>query len=150
MVQRVEKASVLIKSENIMRSINRGIVILLGIRKDDDEKDIDYLVEKIYSLRLFSDEKDKLNLSLKDVNGQILLISQFTLYADCKKGRRPDFTNSASKELAKFLYDRFYDKFKEKGVFLEQGDFGKYMLVEIYNDGPVTLILESRKQVGEE
>ncbi len=145
-IQRVEKAAVTIKPKNIKREINKGIVILLGISKEDDEKDVEYLVEKICSLRIFSDQQERLNLSLKDVNGGALLISQFTLYGDCRKGRRPDFTNVASKEKAKLLYDKFYNMLKKKSIPVEQGDFGKHMLVEIYNDGPVTFILETKSK----
>jgi len=145
-IQRVKEASV--STENkITGKIDKGLVILLGITHQDTEKDVEYLANKIVNLRIFEDEANKFNLSLVDVKGEVLIISQFTLYGDCSKGRRPDFTQAASPELAKELYLKFIEEIKKTGVRVAEGKFGAKMLVNISNDGPVTLILESRKDV---
>lgn len=140
-IQRVSKASVSTEGRTI-GSIGKGIVILLGIAKGDTEKNVNILSEKCCKLRIFEDRNYKLNLSLKDIQGEVLVISQFTLYADTKKGRRPSFTEAASYTEAKPLYDRFVSAFRERGIHTETGEFGAKMLVDIHNDGPVTLILE--------
>lgn len=142
-IHRVKEASV--STENkIIGKIDKGLVILVGITHKDTLADVEYLAHKIVNLRIFEDESNKFNLSLLDVDGQALIISQFTLYGDCRSGRRPDFTQAASPELAKDLYLKFIASIKETGVTVAQGEFGAKMLVNIQNDGPVTLILESK------
>lgn len=142
-IQRVKEASV--STENkIIGKIDKGLVILLGISNEDTLADVEYLAHKIVNLRIFEDESNKFNLSLLDVDGQALIISQFTLYGDCRRGRRPDFTQAASPELAKNLYLKFIASIKQTGVTVAQGEFGAKMLVNIQNDGPVTLMLESK------
>lgn len=141
-IQRVSKASVSIEGR-LVGSIGKGIVILLGIAKGDTEKNVDVLSEKCSTLRIFEDENGKLNLSLKDIQGEALVISQFTLYADTKKGRRPSFTEAASYTEAKPLYERFITALKKESIRTKSGEFGSKMLVDINNDGPVTLILEA-------
>uniref|UniRef100_A0A7V4KBX1 D-aminoacyl-tRNA deacylase n=1 Tax=Fervidobacterium pennivorans TaxID=93466 RepID=A0A7V4KBX1_FERPE len=143
-VQRVTKASVTVDNE-VIGKISNGIVILLGVGKDDTEEDAKYLAEKIVNLRIFDDENGKMNLSLLDVKGQALIISQFTLYGDCRKGRRPSYSDSAPPDLAKALYEKFIELVKNYGVHAETGIFAAHMLVEIHNDGPVTLLLDSKK-----
>jgi len=140
-IQRVSKASVSTEGR-LVGSIGKGIVILLGIAKGDTEKNVDVLSEKCSTLRIFEDENGKLNLSLKDIQGEALVISQFTLYADTKKGRRPSFTEAASYTEAKPLYERFITALKKESIRTNSGEFGSKMLVDISNDGPVTLILE--------
>lgn len=144
-VQRVSRSKVEVEG-NVIGSIGRGFNILLGISKEDTLDDIKYIVDKVTNLRVFEDENDKLNLSLKDVSGEILLISQFTLYGDCRKGRRPNFMNAMGGEEAKELYLKCIEAFKETGLKVECGEFGAHMEVDIQNDGPVTLMLESKKE----
>ena len=141
-VQRVKRASVTVNKEQI-GSIDEGLLVLLGVTHEDTEENVDYLVKKILNLRIFKDENDLMNLSLIDINGSILNISQFTLYADCKKGRRPSFVNALNPEEASKLYDYMNEHLKTKGIKTETGIFGSDMKVEIYNDGPVTIILDS-------
>ena len=142
LVQRVKNASVEVESE-IIGKIDKGFLVLLGITHTDDEKIADYLVDKLLNLRIFDDEDDKMNLSLKDVEGQLLIISQFTLYADTKKsGNRPSFSNAARAEQANKLYEYFIEKCKEKGIYTQTGKFGADMKVQLLNDGPVTIMLE--------
>ncbi len=143
-VQRVTKASVSVDNE-VVRKISNGIVILLGVGKDDTEEDAKYLAEKIVNLRIFDDEDGKMNFSLLDVKGQALIISQFTLYGDCRRGRRPSYSDSAPPDLAKALYEKFIELVKNYDVHVETGIFAAHMLVEIHNDGPVTLLLDSKK-----
>jgi D-aminoacyl-tRNA deacylase len=126
----------------IVAEINLGLVILLGISHGDDESKISYLTEKIASLRIFEDARGKMNQSLLDVRGAALVVSQFTLYADTSKGRRPSFTDAALPEIARPLVDRFAEQLTSLGVSTQQGEFGAHMRVEIDNDGPVTIILE--------
>ncbi len=140
-IQRVSKASVSINGE-IIAAIGKGIVIFLGIAKTDTEENADILSEKCYNLRIFEDEYGKLSLSLKDVLKEALVISQFTLYANTKKGRRPSFTEAASSREAVPLYERFISALRKDGIQTETGKFGAKMLVNIHNDGPVTIILE--------
>jgi D-tyrosyl-tRNA(Tyr) deacylase len=123
-------------------SIGRGFVLLVGITHDDTEKEAEWLADKIDRLRVFEDEAGKMNLSLKDVDGAILSISQFTLYGDCSKGRRPSFVNAARPEYAKELYETFNGMLRNKGIHVETGVFGAMMEVDFINDGPVTIILE--------
>jgi len=144
-IQRVKKANVRINNK-IIGKIDKGLVILLGITHQDTIKDVEYLANKIVNLRIFEDESNKFNLSMLDINGQALIISQFTLYGDCRKGRRPDFTQAASFELAKELYFKFIELMKKTGITVAEGKFGAKMRVDIYNDGPVTLILDSKNK----
>ncbi|MDU2156857.1 D-aminoacyl-tRNA deacylase, partial [Clostridium sp.] len=125
--------------------INKGLNILIGISKDDTEEDLLYIKEKLINLRIFEDEADKMNLSVLDVKGEILVISQFTLYGDCRKGRRPNFMEAEGGEKAKVLYERFIELLKESNLKIETGEFGAHMKVDIQNDGPVTLMLDSKK-----
>ena len=142
LVQRVKHASVKVESK-IIGKIDKGFLVLLGVTHTDDEKIADYLVEKLVNLRIFDDENDKMNLSLRDVGGQILIISQFTLYGDTKKsGNRPSFSNAARPEQANKLYEYFIQKCEEKGIYTQTGKFGADMKVELLNDGPVTIMLE--------
>ncbi|KJS20328.1 MAG: D-tyrosyl-tRNA(Tyr) deacylase [Clostridiaceae bacterium BRH_c20a] len=143
-IQRVKKASVSVE-EKIVGKINQGIVVLLGITHDDTEEDAKYLAEKITNLRIFEDENNKLNLSLLDIKGKILSVSQFTLYGDCRKGRRPSFTEAAYPKLAEELYNKFNQYLEGLNIEVEKGVFQAYMQVEIINDGPVTILLESKK-----
>ena len=131
-------------SEKVVGEIDNGLVILLGVQKGDTEKDADFLVNKISGLRIFSDENDKMNLSIKDVNGSALVISQFTLCGDTKKGRRPSFIKAALPEDGNRLYEYFMSEMKKDGVPIECGEFGVMMDVALVNNGPVTLILNSK------
>ncbi|GAF65891.1 D-tyrosyl-tRNA(Tyr) deacylase [Bacillus sp. TS-2] len=142
-LQRVKNAHVKV-DETIVGEIQAGVLLLVGITHDDTEEDISYLVDKVANLRIFNDESGKLNLSLLDIQGQVLSVSQFTLYGDCRKGRRPNFMNAAKPDIAKKLYDDFNEKLKEKGLTVQTGQFGEMMDVSLLNDGPVTLILESK------
>jgi D-tyrosyl-tRNA(Tyr) deacylase len=143
-IQRVKKGSVEIKEKEIGK-IGKGLVILLGVGQNDIEKDAEYLAEKIVNLRIFEDKEEKMNLSVRDINGQILVISQFTLYGDCKKGRRPSFISAALPNKAVKLYDYFIKYIKNYGLKIETGKFQAMMLVKIFNDGPVTILLDSEK-----
>jgi D-tyrosyl-tRNA(Tyr) deacylase len=141
-VQRSKGASVTVAGEVIGR-ITKGLVLLVGVTHDDTEVDAAYLAEKIANLRIFEDEEEKMNLSLLDVGGEILSISQFTLYGDCRKGRRPNFMAAARPEQANQLYESFNRLLREKGITVETGRFGAMMDVELTNDGPVTIIIDS-------
>ena len=143
-VQRVTEGTVTVEDQ-VTGSIESGYVVLLGVEDTDTEKDADYLAEKIVGLRIFEDADGKMNLSLQDTGGQMLVISQFTLLADARKGRRANFVKAAKPELAKKLYDYFVSKGKSMGVTVEEGIFQTHMLVRIYNDGPVTILLDSNK-----
>ena len=148
-VQRVKKASVKIQNTSdedyINGEIDKGLLVFLGITHEDNDKDLDYISDKISGLRIFEDEQGKMNLSIDDIKGEILLISQFTLYGDCRKGRRPGFTDAARPEIAIPLYEKMIDTLKLKGIKVEVGIFGADMLVDIQNDGPVTILLDSSK-----
>jgi D-tyrosyl-tRNA(Tyr) deacylase len=134
-VQRVKSAAVSV-DEDPIASIGRGLVVFLGVGKGDDRGDVEYLVEKIPQLRIFQDEKEKFNLSLMDVGGEILVVSQFTLFGDCRKGRRPSFTEAADPGYARTLYEHFVS---------ELGRFQAMMMVSLVNEGPVTILLDSKK-----
>ncbi|MGB9615381.1 MAG: D-aminoacyl-tRNA deacylase [Fervidobacterium sp.] len=143
-VQRVSKASVSVDGQ-IVGKIGNGLVVLIGVGKDDTVDDAKYLAEKIVNLRIFDDNDGKMNLSLLDVKGEMLIVSQFTLYGDCRKGRRPSYSESAAPKIAKVLYEKFIELVKEYGLHVESGIFAAHMLVEISNDGPATLLLDSKK-----
>jgi D-tyrosyl-tRNA(Tyr) deacylase len=143
-VQRVTKASVSIDGK-IVGSIGKGLVILLGIKNGDLDDDVKFLAEKCVNLRIFSDAAGKFNLSALDVSGEILAISQFTLYGDTRKGRRPSFIEAAPPEISEPLYQTFVTYLRQSGLKVETGEFGAMMLVEIFNDGPVTILLESKE-----
>jgi len=141
-LQRVSQAHVSVDG-NIVGQIQKGMVVLLGIAPDDTPKQADWLAEKIVGLRLFPDQEGKMNTSLVDIQGQLLVISQFTLYGDCQKGRRPSFTKAAGPEIAEPLYQYFLDACRMLGIPTEAGIFGASMQVSLVNDGPVTLILDT-------
>ncbi|WP_018130841.1 D-aminoacyl-tRNA deacylase [Effusibacillus pohliae] len=143
-VQRASQGRVLVDG-NVTGEIGRGLVLLVGVTHGDTEQDADYLAEKVVGLRIFEDAERKMNLSLLDVGGAILSVSQFTLYGDCRKGRRPNFMEAARPEHANRLYEYFNEKIRSLGVRVETGVFGAMMEVELVNDGPVTLLLDSRK-----
>ena len=140
-LQKVKKASVSVDNK-IVGNIDKGYCLLVGVHKESAEEDARYLAKKIAQARLFEDENDKINLSLKDVGGSILSVSQFTLYADTKKGNRPSFTSAAGAEKANELYEKFNEYLKEEGVTVETGIFQTMMEVNIVNDGPVTIVYE--------
>lgn len=144
-IQRVKEAKVSVE-EKIVAKIGRGMVILLGIGKDDREEDAKYLTDKIFSLRIFEDKKNRMNLSLLDIKGEVLVVSQFTLYGDTKRGRRPSFTQAAEPKKAEELYEKFISLLKEYNLKVASGAFGAKMLVEIHNDGPVTFIIDTEKK----
>ena len=144
-VQKCLNASVLIDNKE-KRSIEKGFVILLGIRVDDNESDIDYIVKKVKNLRIFEDVNYKLNLSIDDVSGSILLISQFTLYGDTRKGNRPSFVDAMKGEEAEKLYNKFISKLKETNIPFKTGEFGTDMKVSLVNDGPTTIIIDSKEK----
>lgn len=140
-LQRVLNASVDVDGSTVGK-INKGYVVFLGVGNEDTEEDVKRLVAKMINLRIFSDENDKINLSIKDVNGELLIISQFTLYADCRKGNRPNFINAGKPELAEKLYKYFISLCKESIPVVEKGIFGADMKVSLVNDGPFTITLE--------
>ena len=141
-IQRVSQASVSIDGK-IAGKIQQGLLLLVGICPEDGQEDIEYAVRKISQMRIFSDQEDKMNLSVQDVGGQILSISQFTLYADTKKGNRPAFTGAAKPDLATALYDQFNQKLAQT-VPVQTGEFGADMKVSLVNDGPVTIVLDTK------
>ena len=143
-VQKVSQSSVKIEGE-IVGAIDKGYMVLVGITNGDDELLVEKMVDKLVNLRIFEDENDKLNLSLLDVGGSVLSISQFTLYANCKKGRRPSFIDADKPDISSPLYDFFNKKLEEKGINVERGVFGAMMEVSLINDGPVTIILDSNE-----
>ena len=143
LIQRVSSGSVKI-SDKIVGKIGQGLVILLGITHDDTEADVKFLADKCVNLRIFCDEDDKMNRSLLDIGGEALIISQFTLYGDARKGRRPGFSEAARPDHAIPLYEKFVEKVKQYKIKVATGEFGAKMLVDIKNNGPVTLMLESK------
>lgn len=142
-LQRAKDAKVTVEDTTV-GAISKGLVLLVGVTHEDTEEDVKYLAEKIPNLRIFEDENGKMNLSLLDVEGAILSVSQFTLYGDCRKGRRPNFMGAAKPDQAELLYDKFNGALREKRIIVETGTFGAMMDVSFTNDGPVTLILESK------
>ncbi|MGE7636476.1 D-aminoacyl-tRNA deacylase [Peribacillus frigoritolerans] len=139
------KAAKVVVADQIIGQIDSGLVLLVGVTHGDTIDDAAYLAEKIVNLRIFEDENEKMNHSLLAVGGSILSVSQFTLYGDCRKGRRPNFMDAARPEEANELYEAFNEELRKKGVHTETGQFGAMMDVQLTNDGPVTLILESKK-----
>ncbi|MFL6518346.1 MAG: D-aminoacyl-tRNA deacylase [Bacillus sp. (in: firmicutes)] len=142
-VQRSKGASVTVAGE-VTGQISKGLVLLVGVTHTDKEEDAAYLADKIANLRIFEDEYEKMNFSLLDVGGEILSVSQFTLYGDCRKGRRPNFMDAARPDQAVQIYEAFNRMLREKGIRVETGIFGAMMDVELINDGPVTLIVDSK------
>ena len=143
-VQRVSRSSVV--SDGVCTGeIQQGLMVLLGVTHDDNEQDARYLAEKIANLRIFEDEEDKLHLSVQEVGGAVLSVSQFTLYGDCRRGRRPSFTEAARPEQANALYEQFNQFLQQQGIAVETGRFQTHMAVELVNDGPVTILLDSKK-----
>lgn len=141
-LQRVSEASVQVDGQTVGQ-IGPGLVVLLGIGKQDTSHEVKQLVDKIVNLRIFADQQEKMNLSLLDVEGQMLVISQFTLWGDCRKGRRPSFVEAADPQLAEPLYEEFAQEVRSRGVTVATGRFGAMMQVSLVNDGPVTLVIES-------
>ncbi len=144
-VQRVKHSQVTVEDE-VVGKIQSGLMVLLGVEDGDDTKDVQYMIDKVTNLRIFEDEEGKMNCSIKDVGGDILAVSQFTLLGDCRKGRRPSFINAARPEAANDLYQNFVTGVRDEGLTVETGVFQADMLVDIANDGPVTLLLDSKKQ----
>lgn len=140
-VQRVKKAEVKVDG-NIIGKIDKGFLVLIGIKVGDTKEQADYLVKKLCNLRVFSDENDKMNLSIKDVKGKLLIVSQFTLYGDCSQGNRPSFIEAARPEEANSLYEYFCNQCELNNIEVQKGIFGADMKVELINDGPVTIIIE--------
>ncbi|MBS0014599.1 MAG: D-tyrosyl-tRNA(Tyr) deacylase [Desulfobacterales bacterium] len=143
LVQRVKKASVCVDGTQIS-AIDAGLLVLLGVADTDEPKDIAYVADKVVNLRIFADEQGKMNRSLLDINGQMLVVSQFTLLGDCRKGRRPSFAHAADAQKAESFYLEFADHVRQKGIDVETGQFQAMMEVRLVNDGPVTLTVESR------
>jgi D-tyrosyl-tRNA(Tyr) deacylase len=144
-VQRVKEARVVVDGRTV-GSIGQGLLVFLGVEQADDKKDVDYLVSKIINLRIFKDSEHKFNLSLKDVKGALLVVSQFTLFGDCRKGRRPSFTDAALPDKARDLYDYFITSVAAQDLSVASGEFQATMDVHLVNDGPVTMLLDSKRR----
>ncbi|MGC9004298.1 MAG: D-aminoacyl-tRNA deacylase [bacterium] len=142
-IQRVDSASVYVRN-NLVASIGKGLLVLLGVQKEDSEKDVKYIVDKVVNLRIFEDENGKMNFSVKDVGGEVLLVSQFTLLASTRRGRRPDFTSAAPPDVAEGIFQLAFSMLNEL-VPTKKGIFGEKMLIHLINNGPVTVILDSKK-----
>lgn len=145
-LQRVKETSVKV-DKKVISKIDNGLLIFLGVFENDSKKDVDFLVKKVVGFRIFSDKNDKMNLSVKDVNGQILIVSQFTLCADWLKGRRPSFTKAASPTKGKKLYEYFANELMNYDILVKTGEFGAMMDVSLINDGPVTFVLDSKLKI---
>ncbi|MCX8066090.1 MAG: D-aminoacyl-tRNA deacylase [Candidatus Hydrogenedentes bacterium] len=143
-VQRVLKAKVEVE-DNIVGEIGKGLLVFISVDENDTEKDVDYMVDKITELRVFNDAEGKFNLSLRDVQGEMLVVSQFTLHGDCRRGRRPSFSSAARPEKAIPYYERFVKLTREKGFKVATGVFGAHMIISLVNDGPVTILVDSQK-----
>lgn len=143
-IQRVERAKVTVEGK-VSGEISNGYVVLVGLLPTDDDKVMDYMLDKLVNLRIYEDENDKLNLSLKDIGGEILIVPNFTLYGDARKGRRPSYAKAAPPDEAEELFDRFVEKAKETGLNIQTGIFRTHMKVELVNDGPVTILLDSER-----
>ncbi len=144
-VQRVKKALVRVNGR-VVGSIGQGLLVFLGVGKEDSEKDLEFMVRKIPYLRVFEDSTGKMNLSVRDVGGAVLCVSQFTLYGDCRRGLRPSFDEAALPDQAQYYYEAFLERLRKEGIPVESGIFGAFMEVELLNDGPVTLLLDSRER----
>lgn len=142
-IQRVNEASVKVDGK-IIGQINKGFLVLIGVGQDDTKEIADKMVKKLLGLRIFDDENDKINLSLTDVGGELLLISQFTLYANCKKGYRPSFIEAGAPDMANEMYEYIVEQCRQGGFYVETGEFGADMKVSLLNDGPFTIVLDSR------
>ncbi|MDD2447054.1 MAG: D-aminoacyl-tRNA deacylase [Tissierellia bacterium] len=143
-IQRVSNASVTV-DKIIVGKIDKGLLVFLGVGEEDNDKDVEYMVNKIVGLRVFQDENDKMNLSLTDVKGELLVISQFTLYGDVRKGKRPSFSTSAKPDIGEKLYEKFVQMTKDLEIKTETGIFGANMNVDLLNQGPVTILIDSKK-----
>jgi D-tyrosyl-tRNA(Tyr) deacylase len=143
-IQRVDYATVVVDGETV-GAVGKGFLVLLGVEKGDEQADADHLVDKIINLRIFEDDAGKMNLSLIDISGELLVVSQFTLLADCRKGRRPSFVNAGEPELAERLYEHFVANARTKIGKVETGTFQTLMKIELLNNGPVTILLDSRR-----
>jgi len=143
-IQRVKSAEVCVDGR-VSGKIGKGLLVLLGVGKGDGETDLSYLTSKIPELRIFEDESGKFNLSLKEIGGEMLVVSQFTLYGDCRRGRRPSFTEAEEPSAARHLYERFISKLREQSLPVQTGEFQAKMEVHLINDGPVTLLLDSKQ-----
>jgi D-tyrosyl-tRNA(Tyr) deacylase len=143
-LQRVQSAQVFVEGR-LTGKIGKGLLVFVGVGKGDGERDLSYMVSKLPDLRIFEDDSGKFNLSLKEANGEILLVSQFTLYGDCRKGRRPSFTEAEEPTAAKDLYEQLIIRLREQSIPIQTGEFQAKMEVHLINDGPVTLLLDSRK-----
>ena len=143
LIQRIQKGSVSVAGNQITREIQSGLMIFLGIGMDDDENKADYLARKIAFLRIFPDADEKMNLSIQDINGQAIVVSQFTLYADTRRGNRPSFTGAAAPEIADHLVNYFSRQLSSYGIDTQQGEFAAHMMVSLVNDGPVTIWMEN-------
>lgn len=144
-VQRVSSAEVRVDDKMVGR-VGKGLLVYLGVGKEDTVSDIEYMAEKVSGLRIFEDENGKMNLSVQDIEGEILAISQFTLYGDVRKGKRPSFSDSAAPDKSEELYNQFIRRIQGIGIRIEKGIFGAHMMVDYVNDGPVTILLDSKKQ----
>lgn len=144
-IQRVKKAQVQV-NDKIVGSIDYGLMVLLGVEKEDSQEDFDYIYRKLINLRIFDDENGTMNLNIGEIKGQILVVSQFTLYGDARKGNRPSYSNAAKYELGYEMYDKFITRLKKDGFKVETGEYGAEMDVQLINHGPVTILLDSRKE----
>lgn len=143
-IQRVDFSEVEVEN-NIIGKINKGLLIFLGIEDRDNDQDLKYILDKTINLRIFEDENNKMNLSLTDIDGELMVISQFTLYGDCRKGRRPNFMGAAKPDFANSMYEKFIEEAKNSVKTVQSGSFGAHMNISLLNNGPVTIILDSNK-----